>query len=311
MREFKITKPEIKDNLWLNKDFIDFVFNNSNEAILILNGSDWKIIECNQKSIELFHADAKSLLIDYYFFSLCQSEPAEFSKAMIMNEINTGKTYRQELSFRTFNNHSFWGHLSARRLSMGDHSIIVFKISKVIDYLKAEGSISVLFKKTSKVTGNLFFRELTSLLTQTFDTRYAFIGIIDKDPGYLNIIQFWANGKEGENFVLELNNNPANNVLKGYISYYPQKLDELFPHDQLISNMAIESFMGSPIYNNNNKPIGVLGLMDDKPMKEIPNTRYILTVFSTRVGAELERIESEKKLRLHIHSLENTGFNQV
>jgi signal transduction histidine kinase len=44
-------------------------------------------------------------------------------------------------------------------------------------------------------------------------------------------------------------------------------------------------------------------LMDDKPMKEKPNSRYILSIFASRAGAELERLYAEELLRKQTHEL--------
>jgi signal transduction histidine kinase len=71
----------------------------------------------------------------------------------------------------------------------------------------------------------------------------------------------------------------------------------MFPKDQFIANMGIESFIGAPIYNSNEEPMGMLVLMDDKQMQEKSNSRYILSVFASRAGAELERMNNEELLR--------------
>jgi len=47
----------------------------------------------------------------------------------------------------------------------------------------------------------------------------------------------------------------------------------------------------------------MLVLMDDKPMKEKPNSRYILSIFASRAGAELERIHAEELLRKQTQEL--------
>jgi len=52
----------------------------------------------------------------------------------------------------------------------------------------------------------------------------------------------------------------------------------------------MESFMGTPVFGVSGEVCGLLVLMDDKPMEEIPNSRYMLSIFASRVGAELERM---------------------
>jgi hypothetical protein len=46
-------------------------------------------------------------------------------------------------------------------------------------------------------------------------------------------------------------------------------------------------------------------MMDRKPMAEIPNLRFILTILASRTGAELERLDCEAGLRKEIADLES------
>ena len=50
-------------------------------------------------------------------------------------------------------------------------------------------------------------------------------------------------------------------------------------------------------------------MMDDKPMEEIPNSRYMLSIFASRVGAELERMKIEESYKRKILELQQ-AMNQ-
>ncbi|MBN2347219.1 MAG: PAS domain-containing protein [Bacteroidales bacterium] len=311
MREYKLSKlPINRGSLWMNNEFVQFIFENASDSVLIIDGSDFTILECNKKAVDLFHASDKVDLINIPLFNLYQNEPAKFSKSMVISKIHSGETYTQELSFITLKNHTFWGRLSAVEIVVDSQNIIVLKITKVVDYLKAEEALSTLIRQTSKVTGMVFFKELTRLLSQTYDTKFAFIGKIDQKNSQVVTLKFCADQKDEKNIVFQIDGSPLQNIIKGYTSFYPQKLSELFPQNYLVSNMGIESFMGSPVFNSNGEVIGILAIMDDKPMVEIPNTRHIFSLFSSRIGAEIERMDTENLLRKFIpdfKSAEITG----
>ena len=183
-------------------------------------------------------------------------------------------------------------------LEVEGEKIIILRINKVIDYIKAAETLATLIKNTSKLTGELFLRKLTELLANTFETKYCYIAkITDRKKTQAETVKFWSDNSEGRNFVFDYSGTPCVNVLNGYITYYPRNLQEMFPEDQFIANMGIESFIGAPIFNSCEEAMGMLVLMDDKLMQERPNSRYILSVFASRIGAELERMNAEELLR--------------
>ncbi len=305
MRNFKIYKNPSVDYELTGADILfHAVFNDSPEAIFLLDGNDFRIFECNRTAVELFQADKKTDLLNLQSFELYNSEPAGFSKEIIIKEINNGGEYKQELTFRTLKENIFWGSISKKKVQLNGKMVIILRIKKIIEYIKAAETLAALIKNTSKLTGELYLRKLTELLANTFETRYCYIArILDNKKHQAETIKFWSAKAAGKNFVFDYSESPCANVIKGYITFYPQNLQDMFPGDQLIAGMGIESFIGAPIYNSNEKPMGMLVLMDDKPMQEKPNSRYILSIFASRAGAELERIYAEELLRKQTQEL--------
>ena len=299
MRKFKVYSNQLEVTESRSDDILfQAVFNDSPEAIFLLNYKDFTIYDCNNKAVELFQADSKLDLINLQSFNLYNSEPVEFSKNIIIQEINNGSEYKQELALKSLKGNVFWGSISKKILQHNEEKIIILRINKVIDYIKAAETLATLLKNTSKVTGELYFKKITELLATTFETKYCYVAkISDRNKCQAETIKFWSDNSEGKNFVFNYTNTPCENVINGYITFYPQNLQEMFPKDQFIANMGIESFIGAPIYYSNEEPMGMLVLMDDKEMQEKPNSRYVLSVFASRAGAELKRMNAEELLR--------------
>jgi hypothetical protein len=131
----------------------------------------------------------------------------------------------------------------------------------------------------------------------------AFIASIDEDHQKLNIIHCWHKQQFLECKSYELATSPSLNVLRGYTAYYPNNLREMFPDDILIHHLGMESYMGTPVFDVKGEVCGLLVMMDDKPMEEIPNSRNMLSIFASRVGAELERMSIEESYKRKIHEL--------
>jgi signal transduction histidine kinase len=299
MRNYKLVDQQSLSWVDFNNDpLFKAIYNDSPEAIFLLGHESFKVLDCNNKAIELFQANQKLDIINIPSFHLYGSNPVEFSRKHLIEEINKGKEHVQELSFKTFKNNIFWGRLSQKLIVIGDKKVVILRVSKVIDYAKASEILDTLIKHTSKVIGADFFKELTRLMATALETKYVLVARVqDGKKKQAETIEFWSGTAPANNFVFELDNCPCTNVLRGYITFYPKNLQELFPNYSLISTLGIESFFGAPIFNNEGNVKGMLLLMDDKPMVEKANSRYILSIFASRAGAEMERMYAEEKLK--------------
>jgi PAS domain S-box-containing protein len=285
------------------------VFDESPDAIFLLNSSDFTIIDCNKKALDLFQAQHKNDLVSFEIFNLYDAEPVEFSKNQFIETVNSGQEYTHELAFKTIRGNIFWGRYSVKSIETAYGKIIVFRARRVVDYLKTAEMLSALVKHTSKVSGLDYFSAITGLLSKAFDTRYCIVArISESGTNMATTIHCWANGTERENFSFSLEGSSSLNVLHGYTTFYPRKLKEMFPNDELVTAFGADSFMGAPVFNANGQVTGMIILMDDKPMEEIPNSRYVLSLLASRAGTELDRINSENRMQQKIDELtEATG----
>jgi PAS domain S-box-containing protein len=285
------------------------VFDESPDAIFLLNSSDFTIIDCNKKALDLFQAQHKNDLIGFEVFNLYDAEPVEFSKNQFIETVNGGQEYTHELAFKTIRSNIFWGRYTVRAIETSYGKIIVFRARRVVDYLKTAEMLSALVKHTSKVSGLDYFRTITGLLSKAFGTRYCIVARISEteaDRAYT--IHCWANGTERENFSFSLKGSSSMNVLLGYTTFYPRKLRDMFPGDELVATLGADSYMGAPVFNSKGEVTGMIILMDDKPMEEIPNSRYVLSLLASRAGTEIDRIDSENRMQQKIDELtESTG----
>ena len=312
MRKFKFIehKPYSGEILETNPLFKS-IFEDSPDAVFILDPFNFQILDCNRKAIELFQANNKLEFLELQSFGLYASEPVEFSKKNFIEEILKGKEYIQELNFKTFGNNTFWGRLSQKLIQWEGYRLVVLRINKLIDYNKTSEIINTIIKHTSKVTGREFFKILTKLLATAFEARYVLIAHLkENSDNDAETFEFCSGGVLSENFSFEIEKGPFSNVMNGYTTYYPRNLKDLFPDYPMIKEMGIESFLGSPVYDNNGDVNGMLVIMDDKPMHEIPSSRNIMSILASRTGAEMERLFVEDMLRMQAEELSKVNVTK-
>jgi PAS domain S-box-containing protein len=304
MRHYKMYGESFRPGFAHQDALFRIVFDESPDAIFMLTPGQFSIIDCNAKAVQLFQAGDKSELTGRESFDLYDAEPVEFSKHTFIDTINRGMDYSQELAFKSLKGNVFWGQCFLRRVDSAKGSVIVFRVRRVVDYMKTAEMLALMVKQTAKVTGMEYFRSITELLAKSFGVTMAFIARVDEEGSVAKMIRCWhkTQGPECPSFKLE--NSPAGNVLHGYTTYYPNNLREMFPRDEMVKKLNLESFMGTPVFDDEGKVCGLLVMMDDKPMEEIPNSRYMLSIFASRVGAELERMKIEESYKQKILELQ-------
>jgi signal transduction histidine kinase len=294
----KYSSPaELSQSVIESQPLISALFNDAPDAIFLLDSKDYSIMDCNKRSLELFEAESKTSLISLPSFRLYDSEPIEFSRNLLEMNIRNGGEHTQELAFRTLKQNVFWGKLSKKAVKFGDEEYILLRISKAVEYLKAEEALSTLLRGTAKVTGTKFFKELSMLLCRTFDVKYAFIGKISNNKKSLQIVESFGPLDDSGLEKYSLQGTLVENVMKGYTTFYPCGSFELFPNDLFVVRNRIEGFMGTPVFGNSGEVVGVIAFMNDKPIQEIPNSRYMLSIFASRTAAEFQRMRSKEILK--------------
>jgi len=147
-------------------------------------------------------------------------------------------------------------------------------------------------------TGEDFFTSLLAQLTQTLDCCYAFIGLVDKqDPDKIKTIKVFAFDELVDNFDCNVKDTPCQSVISQCPSLYTANVQSDFPNNEMLRDMAIECYAGVPINNAQGTLVGVLVIMDSKPMEHAGTKLSLIKLFATRCGAELQRLEDEKALQ--------------
>ena len=150
----------------------------------------------------------------------------------------------------------------------------------------------------SAATGEAFFYSLVQHFANVLAVDYAYIGLLgDRDSEELiQTIATCAQGQIVDNFEYLLRDTPCQAVLKHRkICCYPQRVQALFPHAPLLAPLQIESYIAVPFFDSTGTPLGLLGVMDRKPLENAQLTETLLSLFSLRISAELERQWAEEK----------------
>jgi len=161
-----------------------------------------------------------------------------------------------------------------------------------------EQAITDIAAGVSAESGEAFFQHLVEHLSKLFNAEHAFIGVLDKDNSLqINTLAVFSHGNIADSMSYSLRNTPCANVVGQNTCTYKERVQELFPEDQLLMNMGVEGYIGTPLYDSKGAPLGILVVLDSKPLKNTDQVSELLEIFSARAGAEVERMQAEESVR--------------
>ncbi|RJG06425.1 PAS domain S-box protein [Noviherbaspirillum cavernae] len=163
---------------------------------------------------------------------------------------------------------------------------------------EADRALLRLAQGTHDIAGESFFELLIADLASALHVDYALIGV--RMPGTHNKIRSiaaYGNGHAMENFEYFSTGTPCELALEGEICVMPTGIQAQFPHDRALGENGWDSYAGAPLRDAAGNTIGVLAVLDSRPLGNPDLVRSLLQVFSERASAEIGRKRAEEELR--------------
>jgi signal transduction histidine kinase len=142
-----------------------------------------------------------------------------------------------------------------------------------------------------------FFAALVTFLGEKLELEYALVDELLPDQKRARTVGLYAAGKVVPDIEYELRGTPCENVMGRTLCCYPRGIQELFPEDQMLRQMAAESYVGIPLWDSQGSPIGLIAVMGQKPILDRELVEPILQIVAVRCAHELERKRSEEERR--------------
>ncbi|HEC19664.1 MAG TPA: PAS domain S-box protein [Gammaproteobacteria bacterium] len=208
-------------------------------------------------------------------------------------------------------NRPFPVEVRLRKLHAGngpDDPALIAVIRDISERKRTEESIKNIAAGVSGQSGKAFYLNMVKSLSRLFNADYAFIGLLDENnPRKVNTLAVFAHGAIAENFSYPLDDTPCGQMVGKSTCYHPHDVQQAYPKDDLLVDMGIDSYIGSPLFDSHNQPLGLIAVMDGEPMQANTQLTEILEIFAARAASELERDKThqhlknaQQKLALHV-----------
>ncbi|WP_372793614.1 PAS domain S-box protein [Lutibacter sp.] len=170
---------------------------------------------------------------------------------------------------------------------------------------RIEETLKFISNEGYQISADEFLQKIAKFLTHLLEIEYILIEkYLLKTPTITETVVVCNKQNILSNFSYELANTPCENVINKNICIYPSNIQSLFPKDELLVQMNIESYVGIPLWSSKGEPIGLIALLDSKQIIGTENIKIILQICAIKVEKVLEKIIFENTLELEIKKLE-------
>ena len=177
---------------------------------------------------------------------------------------------------------------------------------------RVDAALVEITQGVARVTGGAFFDELVRHFAKVLGTDYVYIGLVaGTEPKMMKTIATCDRGNIVENMEYRLQDTPCWEAIEQRkMCCYQCNVQTLFPNAPLLKPLAVESYVAIPFYGSDGNVLGLLGVMDSKPLMNVQLAESLLTIFASRIAMELEPQQSELILAEQTRLLEAVSTGQ-
>lgn len=141
------------------------------------------------------------------------------------------------------------------------------------------------------------YQQLVLSLNRIFNSKFAFVGLLSDKLNKVETIALAEQDSIIDNFSYELKNTPCERVMGQQVCCFPRDVAAQFPQDLLLEQMQIDGYLGAPMFDEKKTPIGIIVVMDTKPLNTSQQLNEILEIFASRASAEIQKDNAEAQMR--------------
>jgi PAS domain S-box-containing protein len=141
IRNFEYTERKLDENNELLQKQLKAIFENSVDALFLVDWQKRKIIKANQRAVELFQMDSEEDFFKRYGLDLHKDRPSETEQNAIRNALNSNGFYEGEVLYKTKTGTEFWGSLAIKLVLIGNEKYQSVRVTDITIEKKAKAHI--------------------------------------------------------------------------------------------------------------------------------------------------------------------------
>ncbi|MEH1922795.1 PAS domain S-box protein [Nostoc sp.] len=130
-------RKEIESEVNHHRDLREAIFNESTDALFLVDSDTYLIFDCNRRAVELFEVSEKEELINIQGNTLQRYQFTPQELAEIIQELNQKSSWSREIEYVTRKGNLFWGNLATKRITVAGKTINLVRLSDISERKKS------------------------------------------------------------------------------------------------------------------------------------------------------------------------------
>ncbi len=160
----------------------------------------------------------------------------------------------------------------------------------------AEAAFRLLADGMNRATGDTFFITLVAKLAEILDVDHVLVARVGNDHR-AHTLAVWSHGEPAPDLSYDLAGTPCETVAGQEVCLYPEGVQQRFPDDELLQRLEAESYLGLPLCAQNGRPLGLLAVLNNRPMQLAGLESEILHIAAAQASAQIERNQASRALQ--------------
>ncbi|MEE8358388.1 MAG: PAS domain S-box protein, partial [Candidatus Hydrothermarchaeales archaeon] len=256
-----------------------------------------KVVYANKKCEEIMgYTKEEFYSSDFDFLTLIAPESKDSVITNFRNHMKGMEISAYEYTLITKKGKRIESLQNSKLIKYDGENAVLGIVTDITERKKAEGALQALVKATVGTTGQEFFDGIASNLCEWLGTDCAIVGRIT-DENNVKALSMQLDGKIIHEYSYILDGTPCENVAKKGYCVYPEGICKLFPDDKDLVDLGAEGYVGTPLRDKNNKPIGILCAISRQKLDLPSQAEDVMDIIAAKTSAEIERKHAEKTLK--------------
>jgi len=187
-----------------------------------------------------------------------------------------------------------WVNWRASVIEINGETAVMGVGEDITAHKQTEERLRTIARFSERGLGDNFFRALVQSTASVLGVKIVFVAeLISTRPARARSLALWLGDKLSENIEWSMSCTPCEEIAKGKYVFFTDAVQSTFPDDVWLRKVGAQSYLGIPITDNNSDVIGLMGIMDDKPILEPEHYEKMMRIFADRSAAELQRKQAE------------------
>lgn len=130
-------RKEIESEVNHHRDLREAIFNESADALFLVDNNNHLIFDCNRRAVELFEVSNKEELINIQGNTLQRYQFTTEELDEIIQEVNQKSSWSREIQYVTRKGNFFWGNLATKQIIVAGKTINLVRLSDISERKKA------------------------------------------------------------------------------------------------------------------------------------------------------------------------------